>query len=362
MSDNVEMIADSVEQLLKGHMTTAVLEASEEGRWAGELWTAIEDAGYTRLLLSEKNGGTGEGWVDAQPLLYALGYHSVPLPVADTMVANALLEQAGLPLEAGPCALVQQLSTSAFELRLDGECLTVSGEARNVPWASFASRIIMAGYAGSHGVIAVLDPKSKGMAITPGRNIAGEPSDTLSFTNCTCSCFAEVDGLLVDEPLLVYGALARAAQIAGLLDWVLSQTLKHAKEREQFGKPLIAQQAVKQSLAVLACEAVAADVAARAACESVAAPGHEFEVGVAKVRAGQAAGVAARIAHQIHGAMGFTYEHALHHATRRLWSWRVEFGNEALWAHKIGQLAISCGGAAFWPNMTARRSGVSEPV
>ena len=47
---------------------------------------------------------------------------------------------------------------------------------------------------------------------------------------------------------------------------------------------------------------------------------------------GEAAGTGAAIAHQVHGAMGFTYEHSLHHATRRLWAWREEFGNEAVWA------------------------------
>ena len=50
------------------------------------------------------------------------------------------------------------------------------------------------------------------------------------------------------------------------------------------------------------------------------------------MRVGEAAGDGAAIAHQVHGAMGFTYEHSLHHFTRRLWAWREEFGNESFWA------------------------------
>lgn len=359
MSDNVNMIADGVQRLFAGFMTSAVLEASENGQWAGDLWDAIEASGYTKLLLPEEDGGTGGGWADAHPLLYALGYSCVPLPVAETLVANGLLAQAALPVRDGACALIQQFDTGAFAMRLDGERLVLNGEAASIPWASCAARIVIAGHAGSQAVIAVLDAAAPGIDIRAGRSIAGEPLDTVTFSDCACPAFSKVDGALAKEPILVYGALARAAQMSGLLEWVLSQTLTHAKDREQFGRPLIAQQAVKQSLAVLACEAVAADVAAHAACDSGDPLSHRFETGVAKIRSGQAAGVAARTAHQIHGAMGFTYEHMLHHATRRLWSWRAEYGNEARWAQEIGRMAIARGGAAFWPDLTARNASSS---
>ena len=62
----------------------------------------------------------------------------------------------------------------------------------------------------------------------------------------------------------------------------------------------------------------------------------------------------AGIAHQVHGAIGFTYEHALHFVTRRLWSWRTEFGAESLWAERIGRRAASRGAAALWSDLTAR--------
>ena len=71
------------------------------------------------------------------------------------------------------------------------------------------------------------------------------------------------------------------------------------------------------------------------------------------MRVGEAAGTGAAIAHQVHGAMGFTYEHSLHHATRRLWAWREEFGNEAVWATRLGRMVAAA--------RRRPRSGPSSP-
>ena len=60
----------------------------------------------------------------------------------------------------------------------------------------------------------------------------------------------------------------------------------------------------------------------------------------------------AAIAHQTHGAMGFTYEHSLHHATRRLWAWRDEFGNESHWAIMLGRIVAARGADELWPFVT----------
>ena len=94
-----------------------------------------------------------------------------------------------------------------------------------------------------------------------------------------------------------------------------------------------------------------AEAACRAADRSDPTP----EVAAAKVVAGEAAGIAAAIGHQVHGAIGYTYEHALHFITRRLWSWRSEFGTEAEWAEEIGRAAMARGAGALWDDVTRRR-------
>jgi acyl-CoA dehydrogenase len=143
-------------------------------------------------------------------------------------------------------------------------------------------------------------------------------------------------------------------QISGALEKILEQSVQYALDRVQFGRPIAKFQAVQHNLATLAGEVAAASAAADAAAEACARPDIAIgEIAIAKVRAGEAAGTGAAIAHQVHGAMGFTYEHSLHHATRRLWSWREEFGNEAVWAARLGRMVAEHGADGLWPFITA---------
>ncbi|MBV9758703.1 MAG: acyl-CoA dehydrogenase, partial [Alphaproteobacteria bacterium] len=129
----------------------------------------------------------------------------------------------------------------------------------------------------------------------------------------------------------------------------LDYALDYANQRKQFGRPIGKFQAVQHMLAEGAGHYAAAAAAAEMAAEAFGTPGFDFAVAVAKARAGEAAGKVAEVAHQVHGAMGFTQEHPLHFATRRLWSWRDEFGNEAYWQERIGRLVCARGGDALWP-------------
>jgi acyl-CoA dehydrogenase len=134
--------------------------------------------------------------------------------------------------------------------------------------------------------------------------------------------------------------------------------VKYVTERKQFGRPLAAFQAIQQNLALLAGHTAAAGMAAQQAFHVVDRTGEggdaSFEIAVAKVRTGEASGLGAGIAHQAHGAIGFTYEHSLHFVTRRLWSWRAEFGAEGHWSVVLGRAVAARGGEALWPHMTSR--------
>jgi acyl-CoA dehydrogenase len=149
--------------------------------------------------------------------------------------------------------------------------------------------------------------------------------------------------------------MARAAQMAGALDSMLEQGVTYATERKQFGRPIANFQAIQHSLAVVAGHVAASGLAAEQAFRAAdAALDPSFEIAVAKVRVGEAAGIAAGLVHQVHGAIGFTYEHSLHFATRRLWSWRAEFGSESGWAMELGRRVAERGADALWADLTAR--------
>ena len=144
-------------------------------------------------------------------------------------------------------------------------------------------------------------------------------------------------------------ALARAAQLRGAMEKVLAMSLRHAQERTQFGRPLARFQAIQHHLAEMAGEAAASG----AAVDAAACAGTPFACAAAKARASQAAGSVARIAHQVHGAIGYTAEHDLHHWTTRLWAWRDECGNEARWWQVLGAQVARGGGGALWPTIVA---------
>jgi hypothetical protein len=148
-------------------------------------------------------------------------------------------------------------------------------------------------------------------------------------------------------------ALARAGQMAGAISAALTLSVEYTRQRQQFGKPLAAFQAIQQQLAVLAEEAAASRAAAAAASRAADRGEAVFEIASAKLRCNIAAGSAASIAHQVHGAIGFTMEYNLQKFTRPLWLWRSEYGNDRHWADIIGKLVASRGADGFWPGLTS---------
>ena len=140
------------------------------------------------------------------------------------------------------------------------------------------------------------------------------------------------------------------------MEQVLDMTVGYAGNRVQFGRPLARFQAIQHHLAEMAGEAAATGAAVDAAAQ---AP-NTFAFGAAKARASQAAGTVARLAHQVHGAIGYTAEHDLHVWTKRLWAWRDECGNEAHWWQVLGAEAARRGGAALWPTMVAASGSAAQ--
>lgn len=151
----------------------------------------------------------------------------------------------------------------------------------------------------------------------------------------------------------LYMAMMLAAKMAGALNAALELSIEYTRQRQQFGKPLASFQAIQQQLAVFAEEAAAADMAAAAAFRAADRGDAWFEIACAKLRANQAARISTGIAHQVHGAMGFTAEYRLQHLTKRLWAWGSEHGNERAWSDRIGARIAARGPANFWPDLTA---------
>ncbi|WP_428629032.1 acyl-CoA dehydrogenase family protein [Sphingopyxis sp.] len=183
------------------------------------------------------------------------------------------------------------------------------------------------------------------------------------------SAVLQIAGVLIPElpvaELMLAGrddalhAAASVSLMAGAMGQALALSIDHVNTRQQFGRPLAKFQAVQQSLAVMACEvraveAAAAAMAMRLDAVDFDAAAADFEIAAAKLRANRAVGVVTSIAHQVHGAIGFTREYDLNRVTIPLMRWRGVHGNDAYWAQRLGRQVAGFGGRGLWEAMTAR--------
>lgn len=352
------LIADGANRLLASLADKALRLEVERGHWPAEAWRQITDSGFHLLAATEAAGGAALPLASAWPLLRGLGAWQVPLPLAETLVAAQLasLAELALPAADAPLALIEQ-SAPGSALQVDAGGDTVSGTVHGAAWARHAHSALLSLADGRLAWLPLRD--APGVTLQPHANHAGLPSDTLQLQSARLAAIAR-NPLALAQPVWVLGAVARSAMLVGALESALQQSVQYAGERVQFGKPIGKYQAIQQQLALLAGDVAAARTAALVACgdapgvDRLDAPAARFSAAVAKVRCGEAATRATSIAHQVHGAIGFTHEHALHFATRRLWAWREEFGTDGWWAAELGRAAIAARADGFWAGLTAK--------
>ncbi len=342
-------LAESAERLFQAHADKDVLRKAEAGVWPHALWEAVEQAGFCTALLPEQAGGFGVTTAEAFALLRVAAAHAAPVPMAETMLAGWLFARAGLPVPSGVLTIAPARRADRFTLHRAAGGWRLSGAAARVPWARDADAIAVLADS-PDGTRLVKLAKGK-FAVAQGANLASEPRDTVTVDSDiaaedAASCHLPANGLRCA------GAALRTAQLAGALGRVLDLSVHYAQTRIQFGRPIGKFQAIQQNLAILAGQAAAGLAASEMAAGAFDALS-PVVFGAAKARAGEAAGIAAGIAHQAHGAIGFTQEYDLHPATRRLWSWRDEFGNETEWSLLVGRAALTAGADGLWPSITA---------
>ena len=331
-----------------------------------DLWGALQDAGFDKTLLPESKGGAGASWADACGLLGLVGEHAAPVPLAEAMIGQWLANRADAP-DLGFPTVASSVRPYEIQLNRERDGWRVQGTLTRVPWGDACTHVAF--IVGSAPQLVVLARNAAGVSVTPGRNLAGEPRDTLVLEGV--APHAVVAAPLDADALLVVGAIVRSALMAGAIERMLALVVEYANQRVQFGRPIGKFQAVQQSIAVLATQAAAARAAADAGSEAIddwlAGDSehltHNISAISAKIRSGEGAGQACAISHQVFGAIGFTEEHELHRYTKRLWSWRDEYGNEAFWSRRLGEWVLASEpGQTLWHTMVPIRQGVAAGV
>jgi acyl-CoA dehydrogenase len=331
----------------------AINKSSDEA-WKEPLWTALAGAGLPLAWVPEDLGGSGAALEDGFAILSAAGRAGSPVPLAETMLAGWLLSQARIPSPLGRMTAVPSRPGDTLQLTPDDK---LAGRAAAVPFARDADFIAVLAMRGDDGFVALVEKSS--CAIEAGQSLAGDPLDTVVFDRITPSAQSRARSGVDRTALMLMGAAALSLEMAGALETILSLGVRYADERVAFEKTISKFQAIQHSLARLASETAAA-VAAAASAANAIATGNALDeavflaVAAAKIRCGEAVEKGAAIAHQVHGAIGFSLEHILHRYTLRALSWRDQFGDESYWALELGKRVAKQGGEALWPLISSR--------
>ncbi|MDA3629466.1 acyl-CoA dehydrogenase family protein [Saccharopolyspora sp. WRP15-2] len=284
------------------------------------VWSTMVELGWPQVGVDESRGGVGGTLQDLTELVAATAAHGVSVPLVEVSVSRWIL---GAELETAPLVVT-------------------TTDAAAVPWARYASHVVVR----PEREPAFLVERGE---VEHGENLAGEPRDALRASGAT----TPLPDAPSHEDVLARLALLNSAALLGAARGAYEHTREHVTRREQFGRPLVALKAVANSLAEMRVHLVATEAAVSRAVRAQNSERALVATAAAKITAARTATSIARTAHQLHGAMGVTREHPLHHVTRKLWAWRDECGTERDWSARLGRTALASGEAELWDRFTA---------
>lgn len=364
----------TVQRILADHVTSERVIAAEQQPLQADLWNVFSEAGVPIALASEALGGTGASWADLCGVVIACGEYSLPLPLPETLLGNWLLGLAGLPAVDGSISFsAGELTALQASAQQDISCEAgkVSGKLVDVPWGGQTDYLLA--ISGGEAPQLLLLKGSDAVVLQHKTNTAGEPRVDLALKGIEPVAVGTLPAAVPADILLLGGALLRAAQITGAMQKVQQLAVEYANERVQFGKPIGRFQAVQHQLALVAEQTSLSRSATETAYALMAKafPVDDEQglqtfdaqliaqavtaINAAKICSAEAASVGAAYSHGVHGAIGFTHEYSLHIATRRLWSWRSEFGSANYWSVRLGQEVCAVGADNFWASVVNGR-------
>ena len=349
------IVVETAERIFADLCDPQTVNSAKDDKWKDALWKALTENGLTLAWVSEEHGGAGADLADGFALLSAAGRFAVPVPLAETMLAGWLLSQGGIVSPEGAMSVAPVQPKEKVTLNADG---TLSGRASNIPFAREAEHFAVLAHGPKGATIALV--AAKNVRREEDENLAGEPADNLIFDKTSPVRTGAAPKGFDQTSLMLMGCVVRSLQISGALQYMLTRSVNYSQERTAFEKKISKFQAVQHNLAKLAGETAAAVAAAGSAAETVSTgtpwddEGTFLEATAAKIRCAEAAGTGSAIAHQVHGAIGFTKEYVLHRFSLRTLGWRDDFGNESYWAVELGNMVAKKGADDLWPLVAAR--------
>lgn len=339
-SDEQLSFRDSISTFLRENVTPDAVRA----RWESSsgldsaFWAQLAELGMTAMLVPEEHGGLGLGPLDFIMLAQECGRVAVPEPI----VVNALT---AVPLMAdvlakGACGHEQEVA-NWLQASASGESLVLVGHLINpvINFAREADALLL-----SHGdEVHLVSPDDVDFcdrrSLDPSRRVA-----SVKWRQEKGICIARGrEGAEMWRSTLNRGALGAAAQLLGLAEEMVRLAVAYSTDREQFGRPIGSNQAVKHLLADCAVRIeYAKPVLHRAAYTVQAAPLRaDPAVSHAKVACAEAASLAARNCIQTFGAMGYTWECDLQIFAKRAWVLEKNWGDSGFHKNRIHEWLLN---------------------
>jgi len=346
LNDDQEALRDGARDVLDGLASSPQVRAvvNRGGGWDAALWSAMVEQGWPGVAIPEALGGLGLGTVEVAVLLEGVGRHAAPAPFATTVLALDALTEAGDTDGIASILSGETLVCVAWSRRVDavraesaGSGWRLHGRPDPVPYApSAAAAIVVAATPDGPGLFKVdldpADPARAEPAMDRTRELGWLPFDATPATR--------LGGTAAVEALTNRGATYAAAEMLGGADRVLMMAVEYAKERVQFGRPIGSFQAVKHRCAdmLVDVEGMRSSVYWAAWCIGADHPDASIAASTAKIWCSDASKRVMASALQVHGGIGFTWEHDLHLFMKRAQLDQLTFGDASYHRERLAAL------------------------
>ena len=330
--------------------------ASDARGCTDDFWQEIGELGWLGLIVPEAHGGSGMDMIDMSVLLNEWGAALAPGPLVESAVVSAAAinkfgtdtqKQEWLPaIASGETVAVPSLtgidgSTNPNATGIRAAETTngyvLSGTTRFVPYGNSADLVLVPAETNTGTTIFAIPIKNaQGTANqTPVKMASGAPATNIELNEVVVPSVGVLgnpdEGHVVINHMTLHGATARAVQMVGAGSAVTDRTIEYVKERRQFGRPIGAFQVIQHYMADMTTKVKSAQLLANRAAWALSnnpdSPQTSRIVSQAKWTANTLMHDIVWTAHQSHGAIGFTWEHDLHLYTRRILSWRADYGD-----------------------------------
>jgi alkylation response protein AidB-like acyl-CoA dehydrogenase len=346
LSDDQLALRDGARELLDGFAAPPQVRAvMDTGRGVDSvLWQAMVDQGWTGIELAERRGGLGLGPVETAVLLEEVGRHAAPAPFVSTVLALGALARAGLDdrvdallSSAGVGCIAWSRRADAVRAAADGDGWVLTGRPDPTPYAPSANVAIVAAVDGDVPALFAVDLDAVGR---PSREPAIDQTRELGWLDLSRAPAVRIGGADAVSALVDRGAMGASAEMLGGASRVLDMAVEYAKVRVQFGRPIGSFQAVKHRCAdmLVDVEGMRSTTYWAAWCVGAGAPDASVAASTAKIWCSDASKRVMGSALQVHGGIGFTWEHDLHLFLKRAQLDQLSFGDAVFHRERLAQL------------------------